>query len=120
MADIFDIAQQKLTAAYVAGDPNMAGQPPSAIPILGIITVIMDIVKSLLASCPAPAPAIKAQAAAPTVGTLFAVRVHVRRELRDRYGIGGYMQHNGDRIVQTIMRAGNDATAEEIDQLAQA
>ncbi len=112
MDAIFETANQKLTAAYKSVDQSAI--LPTVLP------VILDIVKALLANCNAPAQSVKDMAANPTTFSTFVVRRHVRQELRDRYGIGGYAQHHGDKIVSAILRAGADASPEEIEQLSQA
>ncbi len=113
MADCYDNAMQKLQAIHLGPRGGEVGALPA------IITVIMDIIKQLLASCPASASQLKAAAAAPTEQNRFLVRRAVRQELRDRYGLGGYAMHNGDKICKTIMQAGAEASAEEIEQLMQ-
>lgn len=118
--DILDLAHEKLTAAWVDGDPHYAGADPKAIPIIPIIEVIITIVLPLLKNCMQPAPEVKAAAVKKTLRTRLAVRRAVQERMQAEYGMFGFATHNGKKVVDTILKAGANATPEEIEALIQA
>lgn len=103
----YNMMRSKAEAVYAKKQdaiPVSTGFDPISI-ILAIISMIKDICK--------PTPTQLTQATTPTEYHRFQTQLFTRRELRERYGIGGYRKYKGEIIADTIMEMNATATEDE-------
>lgn len=108
----FDILYTRLVDAYYTTSPTAAAIDRD------LIYTIIGIVLDLLASCRGTTGAAVVQMARnPGRREDVLLRQGVRRGLREKYGLLGYLRHDGDRIVTMLLAEGGASTPEFIDAL---
>ena len=112
---------EKMQAAAAEHYAKAAGLPGDALSFGDLLTTILGITTSLLKGCGSTLPGglsgaqqIKARASNPGLLQRMRVRNAVSAGLNEQYGPGGWVRHNGNAVVQTILAMGASATPEDI------